>query len=84
MVGSLRVRGIDPLLGPDSPGPATLKPTDGTDFVERGQEMGWFEQGSTIIVLLPESIALDPDLHPGERMLMGARLGLSRCERLSR
>jgi phosphatidylserine decarboxylase len=84
MVGSLRVRGIDPLLGSDSPGPATLKPTDGTDFVERGQEMGWFEQGSTIIVLLPESIALDPDLHPGERMLMGARLGLSRCERLSR
>jgi hypothetical protein len=35
-------------------------------------------------VLLPESIALDPDLRPGKGMQMGARLGLSRCERLSR
>jgi phosphatidylserine decarboxylase len=78
MVGSLRVRGIEPLLDPDYPGPATMVPAKGMERVARGQELGWFEQGSTIIVLLPETVALDSGMQPGARLKMGTRLGVKR------
>jgi phosphatidylserine decarboxylase len=40
----------------------------------KGDEMGWFEHGSTIIVLAPKAIALCDDVHDGARVFMGQPL----------
>lgn len=40
----------------------------------RGAEMGWFEHGSTIIVLAPKELALTGALREGERIRMGQPL----------
>jgi len=42
--------------------------------VERGEELGWFEHGSTIIVLAPPGFALMPGLTEGTRIRMGQAL----------
>jgi phosphatidylserine decarboxylase len=42
--------------------------------VERGQELGWFEHGSTIIVFAPRGFALCEGIAPGVRVRMGERL----------
>ena len=39
----------------------------------KGAEMGWFEHGSTIIVLAPEHVSLA--VQPGQTIRMGERLG---------
>lgn len=41
---------------------------------EKGQEMGRFEQGSTIILLTPPGWSLDPRLQNGSRIKMGESL----------
>lgn len=44
--------------------------------VEKGQEMGAFEMGSTVILLFePARVRLDPQVAPGARVRMGERLG---------
>jgi phosphatidylserine decarboxylase len=40
----------------------------------RGEEMGWFEQGSTIVVLAPDGFALRDGLVEGARIRMGEPL----------
>ncbi len=40
----------------------------------RGEEMGWFEHGSTIVVLAPPGYTLDPALSEGARLRMGQAL----------
>ncbi|MCJ2014041.1 archaetidylserine decarboxylase [Methylobacterium sp. J-076] len=40
----------------------------------KGAEMGWFEHGSTIVVLAPPGYTLDPGLHEGARLRMGEAL----------
>lgn len=45
--------------------------------LERGVEMGWFEHGSTIVVLAPPGYTLAPGLREGARLRMGERLLLS-------
>ncbi len=40
----------------------------------KGAEMGWFEHGSTIVVLAPPGYTLAPGLHEGTRLRMGERL----------
>ncbi|WP_449411866.1 archaetidylserine decarboxylase [Methylobacterium komagatae] len=40
----------------------------------RGEEMGWFEHGSTIVVLAPPGYTLDPALSEGARLDMGQAL----------
>ncbi len=40
----------------------------------RGQEMGWFEHGSTIILFLPPSFSLAPGIKTGVRVRMGQAL----------
>ena len=40
----------------------------------KGQEMGWFEHGSTIIVLAPDGFSLRDDLATGTAIRMGAPL----------
>lgn len=40
----------------------------------KGDEMGWFEHGSTIIVLAPPGFSLDPGIREGRRIRMGEAL----------
>lgn len=42
--------------------------------LRKGQEMGWFEHGSTIIVFAPQGISLSGQLREGERIRMGQAL----------
>jgi phosphatidylserine decarboxylase len=40
----------------------------------KGQEMGWFEHGSTILVFVPPGFSLAPGIEPGVRLRMGQAL----------
>jgi phosphatidylserine decarboxylase len=40
----------------------------------KGQEMGWFEHGSTILVFVPPGFALADGIATGERIRMGQAL----------
>lgn len=40
----------------------------------KGEEMGWFEQGSTIIALAPDGFSLCDNIQPGQRVRMGEPL----------
>ena len=42
--------------------------------VTKGQELGWFEHGSTIIVFAPKGYSMCEGLPPGTRIKMGQRL----------
>lgn len=42
--------------------------------LRRGEEMGWFEHGSTIVVLLPPGVALAPGLREGAPIRAGEEL----------
>lgn len=42
--------------------------------VERGEEMGWFEHGSTIIVFVPESVDFIAGIETGRQLRMGEPL----------
>lgn len=47
--------------------------------LSRGDEMGWFEHGSTIIVFLPPSCRLSPTLIEGQPIRAGEPLALLPC-----
>ena len=40
----------------------------------KGEELGWFEHGSTIIVFAPKGLALAANISPGQRVRMGQAL----------
>jgi phosphatidylserine decarboxylase len=40
----------------------------------KGQEMGWFEHGSTILVFVPKGFALAESIAPGVQIQMGQAL----------
>jgi phosphatidylserine decarboxylase len=42
--------------------------------VTRGEELGWFQHGSTIIVFAPKNYRLLPSLNLGEHIRMGEAL----------
>jgi phosphatidylserine decarboxylase len=42
--------------------------------LQRGEEMGWFQHGSTIIVLAPPGISLAEAVFEGARVQMGQPL----------
>jgi len=42
--------------------------------VRKGDELGWFEHGSTILVFAPSGFALAAGIEPGHRIRMGERL----------
>jgi phosphatidylserine decarboxylase len=71
LVASLRLHCIDALLHGRWRGPGQWQP--GTP-VQRGQEMGWFEHGSTILVFAPPRYALAETLEAGTRIAMGQAL----------
>ena len=71
LVASLRLHGLDVLLRLRHKGP--------TEFAcrlsfDKGQEMGWFELGSTIIVFAPGNFSLCDGVLPGSTIRMGQPL----------
>jgi phosphatidylserine decarboxylase len=68
LVASIRLKFLDVLLHLKYRGP-NLIPCDAA--VRRGEEMGWFEHGSTIIVLAPPSTEMMPGIEAGARLAMG-------------
>ncbi|MEY4761597.1 MAG: hypothetical protein RLZZ200_1453 [Pseudomonadota bacterium] len=71
LVASLRLRFIDAHLHLRYQGPNEI-PCSAR--LARGEEMGWFEHGSTIILFLPRSFSLAPGIGPGTRVRMGQAL----------
>ena len=71
LVASLRLHWLSPVLGLDYRGPDEL-PCDA--HFSKGQEMGWFQHGSTIIVFAPPGSALADGIMTGARLRMGQAL----------
>jgi phosphatidylserine decarboxylase len=71
LVASIRLRFLDVLLHLRYRGPHVI-PCDAR--LRRGEEMGWFEHGSTIIVLAPPGIRLAEGVIEGARLQMGRPL----------
>jgi len=71
LVASIRLRFLDVLLHLRYRGPNRIA----CDVpVLKGEEMGWFEHGSTIIVFAPPGAALAEGIVDGERIRMGNAL----------
>ncbi len=71
LVASIRLHCLDALLHLKYRGPNVMA----CDAMYRkGEEMGWFQHGSTIIVLAPPGISLRPELREGQRIKMGQPL----------
>ncbi len=71
LVASLRLHAPDLRLHLRYGGPAEIPCRQP---VAKGQELGWFEHGSTIIVFAPRGFALAPGVAPGLRIRMGEPL----------
>jgi phosphatidylserine decarboxylase len=71
LVASIRLHGLDVLLHLRHKGPNVIPCR--IPFT-KGQEMGWFELGSTIIVFAPKGFALAEGRHSGEIIRMGQPL----------
>jgi phosphatidylserine decarboxylase len=71
LVASMRLRFLDVLLHLRYPGPNVISCDAG---LNRGEEMGWFEHGSTLIVLAPRGVCLSETVLEGERIQMGQPL----------
>lgn len=71
LVASLRLRFLDTRLHLDYHGPRQI-PCDAP--FARGDELGWFEHGSTIVMLAPRGYRLQEGVCVGQRMRMGQRL----------
>lgn len=67
LVASLKLHGLEPALNGDYPGPTQL---DLNRNYQRGEEMGYFEHGSTIILFAPKGIK-PHNLAEGQRVNMG-------------
>jgi phosphatidylserine decarboxylase len=71
LVASIRLHFLDVLLHLEYAGPRFI--ACDAPF-RKGQEMGWFELGSTIIVFAPDGFSLCPDVRPGTTIRMGQPL----------
>ena len=71
LVASIHLKFLDVRLHLRYRGPNVI-PCDAE--LRKGEEMGWFEHGSTIIVFAPEGISLCAELKEGERIQMGRPL----------
>jgi phosphatidylserine decarboxylase len=71
LVASMRFHAVDVLLNLRYQGPNEM-PCDAGYL--KGQEMGWFEHGSTILVFVPKGFALAPGVLLGQRIQMGQAL----------
>jgi phosphatidylserine decarboxylase len=71
LVASLRLHCIDRTLNAQVSGPSVF-PCDVS--VHKGDELGWFEHGSTIIVLTPDRFEFCPDVRERARIKAGQPL----------
>lgn len=71
LVASIRLKFLDIRLHLRYRGPNVI-PCDAK--LDKGEEMGWFEHGSTIIALAPRGFSLCPELGEGARIHMGQAL----------
>lgn len=71
LVASMRLHCLDVLLHLRYRGPSRV--TVNAPY-RKGQEMGWFEHGSTIIVFAPKGFALADGIAAGTRIRMGQAL----------
>jgi phosphatidylserine decarboxylase len=71
LVASIRLHCLDVLLHLEYPGPNVI-PCQAA--CRKGEEMGWFELGSTIIVFAPPALRIDDDVKEGAVVQMGQPL----------
>jgi len=71
LVAAIRLHFLNVLLHLRWPGPNEIPCAA---RVTRGQELGWFEHGSTIIMFAPKGFTLCPEIRSGDRIRMGQRL----------
>jgi phosphatidylserine decarboxylase len=71
LVASLRLRFLSVLLHNGYQGPTEFELQAN---YTRGEEMGWFQHGSTIIVFAPRGFELAPGITTGQRIQMGQAL----------
>jgi phosphatidylserine decarboxylase len=71
LVASLKLHCIDGLLRITHKGPHEF---ECRERYAKGEEMGWFQHGSTIIVFAPKGVALAPSLRAGQTVRMGQAL----------
>lgn len=71
LVASMRLHCLGALFHPRYTGPNEL-PCDAA--YAKGQEMGWFQHGSTIIVFAPQGFALADGIEEGQEIRMGRKL----------
>ena len=71
LVASIRLHFLNVLLHLRWRGPNEM-PCD--HAVAKGEELGWFEHGSTIIVFAPPGVTLAPGVHHGQQVRMGQAL----------
>src|ERR1700681_2573879 len=71
LVASIRLHFLDVLLNAQTKGPTTFC-CDAS--VRKGDELGWFEHGSTIIVLAPDHFEFCDNVSEGARILAGQPL----------
>jgi phosphatidylserine decarboxylase len=71
LVASIRLKFLDVLLHLRYRGPNVI-PCDVA--LSRGEEMGWFEHGSTILVFAPRDASLGEGVREGGRIRMGQAL----------
>jgi phosphatidylserine decarboxylase len=71
LVASIRLTFLDVLLHLRYRGPNQFSCNA---FLAKGEEMGWFEQGSTIIVFAPRGCTLDSGVREGVRLKVGRAL----------
>lgn len=71
LVASVRLHFLDLTLGMHYRGARAIPCNV---ILAKGEEMGWFEHGSTIIVFAPEGFGLQPGISEGVRVRMGEPL----------
>lgn len=71
LVASIRLHFIDVLLHIRYRGPNRIPCSSS---FKKGEEMGWFQHGSTIIVFTPKGFNLSPGIAQGQRIAMGEAL----------
>ncbi len=71
LVASIRLHAINTLFCANYQGETTIHCEH---TFEKGQELGWFEHGSTIIVFAPKGFSLSPGIESGAVLRMGQPL----------
>src|SRR6201987_3746471 len=74
LVASIRLHFLDLVVNAETRGPTGF-PCDVN--VKKGDELGWFEHGSTIIMLAPEHYGFCDNVAEGKRIRAGERLFLT-------